>query len=109
MSTILCNNGDERKTIEEAKEEWVKEVLIALGANEDIFGTDVDLFDSRQYLDALEIEVWPDVSGNINIYRKQKLVAQWKEPKLLLIKEGAEMYYKITTNEWALPFQMRKR
>jgi hypothetical protein len=54
--------------------------------------------------------VWDKVSGEVDILRKGKLVAQWKQPKLKLIKEApGKYYYEIHLNEWALPFQMQSK
>ena len=69
----------------------------------------------------LGLDVFTNVDGTIKIYRpeyvtfelsddeevtietNQRLVAEWKKPKLIRIREGKEEYYKIIINEWALP------
>lgn len=111
MSVILCDRGDEYKVIEEEKEEWIRDVLIALGVDEKMFNTDIDETDFREYLDVREIEIWKNLtSGKVEIFRKDKLVAEWKSPKLVLIKDKPnKLYYEISLNEWALPFQMSGR
>lgn len=109
MSTIiLADRRDEQKVINEEKEIWVYDVLVALGADEDILA-EIEKKDMSEYLSILELEVWDKINGEIDIFRKKKLVAQWKQPKLKLIKKALECYYEIHLNEWALPFQMRPK
>jgi hypothetical protein len=110
MTVILCNRGDEREVIEEARTEWLHEVLVALGVDESVFGDDIDKNEAREYLMSRDLEVWTHVDGSLNILRKDKVVAQWKAPKLTLRKEKSnEWYYEVKLEEWALPFQMSKR
>lgn len=107
MTTILCNRGDENQTIEEAKQEWLQEVLLALDVPEDLFKEQVD--DVRQILDNYKLDIWKNANGTIDIYRENKLIGQWLSPKLILVHEKKEWYYRIETQHWALPFQLRKK
>jgi len=108
-SIILADRYDEQKIISEEKEIWVYNVLVALGADEDILSS-IPKKDMAEYLTLLEMEVWDNVDSTIDIYRKGKLVAQWKIPKLKLIREGKnKYYYEIQLDEWALPFQMQRK
>jgi len=105
---VLANRYEETKVVEEECAAWVFNVLLALGADEDMLA-ELDNEDLKEYLQLLEIEVHKKLSNkNVDIFRKDKLVAQWKEPDLILKKDGNEYYYEIHTNEWALPFQMKK-
>jgi hypothetical protein len=109
MSTIiLADRRDEQKVISEEKEIWVYNILVALGADEDILA-EIKKEDMSEYLSMLELEVWNKVSGEVDIFRKGKLVAQWKQPILKLIKKVPKYYYEIHLNEWALPFQMQSK
>lgn len=107
-SIILADRCDLQRIIKEEKKDWVYNVLIALGADKNILASNEDI---SEYLSLLEIEVWDNISANtVDISRKGKLVAQWKIPKFKLVKEGKnKFYYEIQLNEWALPFQMRRR
>ena len=106
---ILADKGDEQKIIAEEKEEWVYQVLMALGVAEEIL-VDLNNDDIVSYLTSMEIEIFDNCDGTIDIMRKNKLVAQWKVPELILIKESSrKYYYKIYIKAWALPFQMSKR
>ena len=106
---ILADRQDVQQIIDEEKEIWVYDVLVALGAAEDVL-VSIKEEDMSQYLSLLEMEVWNVVGGSVDVFRKGKIVAQWKAPKLTLIKEGKDKYYyEIQLNEWALPFQMKKR
>lgn len=111
MSVILCNRGDEYKVIAEEQQEWIHKVLVALGVDESILSNDYDDIKVREHLDVRSIEVWKDITNNtVDILRNEKVVAQWKQPKLTLVKEGKnDWYYEIQLNEWALPFQMQRK
>lgn len=107
--TILADKGDEQKVISEEKAEWVFQVLLGLGVAEDIL-VKLSNEDIVNYLATIGIEIFNIKNESIDIFRENKLVAQWKQPKLILIKEGSrKYYYEIHLNEWALPFQMQKR
>lgn len=104
---ILVNTEDVTDTIQEEKSSWVNKVLVALGANEERLKE----YDAREYLMGLQLEVWNNLpDGTVDIHRDGKLVAQWKVPKLIKIKEEKnKYYYEIHLNEWALPFQIRRK
>ncbi len=107
MTTILSDRGDERKIIEEEKTEWVKRVLVALGVNQSII--DDNEADHRLALSNINLEVWSKSDGTVEILRNGKLIAQWNQPKLVLVKEKpGKYYYEIRLSEWALPFQKRR-
>lgn len=107
---ILCDRGDEHVVIEEEKTSWIHDVLVALGVGTEII-EDEDGMVLKHYLDAHAIDVWQDLeSGEVEIHRNDKLVAQWKYPALTLIKESRlKWHYEIKLDEWALPFQMKER
>lgn len=107
-SIILADRCDLQNILKEEKKNWVYNVLVALGADKDILVSNKDM---SEYLSLLEIEVWNNIGTNaVDIFRKGKLVAQWKNPKFRLIKEEKnKYYYEIQLNEWALPFQMKRR
>jgi len=104
MTILLIDKGDEQKIIESEKNEWVSRVLIAFGIPKEII--DKNNMETRSALDNLELAVWSNHDGTIDILRSGKTVAQWKEPNYILVNENGKLYYKITLNEWALPFQM---
>jgi hypothetical protein len=107
---ILSNKGEEQKIILEEKEEWVYQVLIALGVAEEIL-VELNNDDIVSYLNSMDIEIFNNCGDeSIDIFRKGKTVAQWKHPRLVLVKEGpGKYYYEIHLNEWSLPSQMSKK
>lgn len=106
---ILANRFEEGKVIEEERDMWVFNVLVALGADEDIL-SESDIEDLKEYLLMLGIEVEKYLGNcNVDIYNDSKLVAQWKQPDLVLKKDKEGVYYEIRTNEWALPLQGNER
>lgn len=108
QEVILCNRGDEHEIIEEEKAFWIKDVLVAIGVDEEIVNKGG--MDLKFYLDSHEIDVWQNLeNGGVEIHRKDKLIAEWKYPRLVLKKDGRNYFYEIKLNEWALPFQMNER
>jgi len=120
---ILCDLSDANDVISEAREEWIIEVLMALGVDEDIIemgfsseGSDYDTY--LHEMDQLGIDVDINSSGNVLVYKKvwldggddelsgwlpvkkQHIVAQWSEPKRTRRIDGKNMYYEIRPVEW---------
>lgn len=71
----------------------------------------------KNYCDINGIDIDENLSdGSVTICRTdmssghEKIVGEWKYPKIILKKEGKnKCYYEIKLNEWALPFQMKER
>ena len=105
---VLADRGEEQKVIEEEKQEWLIRVLLALGVKEEALN-ELQGSDLIDYLSMASIEVWSNYDGSIEVLRKDKVVAQWRVPELILIKSAPKWYYEIHLNEWALPFQMQRR
>lgn len=110
QEVILCNRGDEHEIIEEEKVIWIRDVLMAIGVPESII-EDEDGMVLKHYLDAHAIDVWQNLEdGSAVIQRDDKLIGEWKYPKLTLKQEARnKWYYEIRLNEWAVPFQMKER
>ena len=105
---ILADRFEEGKVIEEERDMWVFNVLVALGADEDIL-SESDLEDLKEYLKMLDIEVEKYLGNcNVDIFKESTLVAQWKQPDLVLKKDEDGIYYEIRINEWALPLQGKR-
>jgi hypothetical protein len=101
---ILADRGSEQKVIEEERQEWVVEVLVAMGIPSEAF--ELEDNELRNYLSTTGIEVWRGFDGSINIYEDDEIVAQWKVPKLVLIKETPKKwYYEIHIDAWARVLQ----
>lgn len=101
---VLADRGSEQGVIEEEKQEWLTEVLLALGVPTGAFELESD--ELRNYLSGIKIEVWNNVSGTLDVYKNNEIVAQWKIPQLVLIKETQKKwYYEIHINAWARPLQ----
>lgn len=95
---ILANRGEESKIIEEEKDEWVGEILDALGIPE------VSNENAKEYLMSYGIEIWRHADGKIDIYKDDEIIAQWKNVEYVLIKDKPS-YYKIHIDAWAKPLQ----
>jgi hypothetical protein len=101
---ILADRGNEQKIIDEEKQEWLTEVLLAMGVPAEAF--ELESHEIKNYLSGVEIEIWRNVDGTIDVYKSDEIVAQWKVPKLVLIKETPrKWYYEIHINAWARPLQ----
>ncbi len=101
---VLADRGSEQAVAEEEKQEWLNEVLLALDVPVDAFK--LELQEMRDYLASIEIEVWEYADGNLDIYKGEDIVAQWKTPEFILIKDTPKKwYYEIHINAWARPLQ----
>jgi hypothetical protein len=109
-NVILADIEDHQKIIKEEKEEWIYQVLVALGVPESLI-VDSSNEEIIGYLTAVEIEVFDHLGkDSVEISRAGKVVAEWKPPKLMRkIGDDGKHYYEIHFNEWALPFQMSRR
>jgi hypothetical protein len=101
---VLADRGSEQKIIEEERQEWLTKVLLAMGVPAKAL--ELNSFDIKNYLTSMEVEVWRNADGSLDVYKNDQTVAQWKIPKLVLIKETPKKwYYEIHLNAWALPLQ----
>jgi hypothetical protein len=99
---VLADRGEEQKVIEEERQDWLIEVLAALDVPPKAF--ELDEMELVQYLNSLEIEVWYNSDGTLDIYKNDEIIGQWKSPELFLIKDSP-MYYEIHINAWARPLE----
>lgn len=125
---ILCNLSDANETIKEARDEWIIEVLLALGVPEetielgfDDIGRDDFIYEMNEI--GISVELYSN--GEVDVYKKvwingpteessgwlpptkQHLVAQWKIPERIRKIEGNEVYYELHLREWSIS-NMRK-
>jgi len=103
---ILADKGQEQKILNQEKNEWVRNILFALNLPNEIFNLNNEQF--KEYLDNHEIEIWSYYNGYLDIYKQNKIIAQWKDVKFILIKNNKnpkKSYYEIHVNEWAQPLQ----
>lgn len=113
--TILCNLSDANTIIEEARQEWVREVLFNMGVDEDIIMIE-DIYMFRNSMEELGIEITSYANDDVDIFKKtwyddginqgwlppneSNLVAQWKAPERIKKIENGDVYYEIHLNEW---------
>ena len=102
---VLADRGSEQNVIEEEKQEWLTEVLLAIGVPTEAFKLDPN--EIIDYLASIEVEInRNEGDGTLDIYKSDDIVAQWKVPKLILIKETPKKwYYEIHINAWARSLQ----
>lgn len=110
MNTIiLANRGEETKIIEEEKEEWIYQVLVALGVGEDFLveNSNVSVI---EYCKSIQIEIIKNLGEEtVVIFKNGKTIAEWNKPNLFLKKDKDGLFYEIHLNEWALPFQQIRK
>ena len=126
--TILCNLSDAIETIEEARDEWIIEVLLSLGVPEDTVELGFDDVGRDDYIykmNELGISIELYSTGEVDVYKKvwitgsteessgwlpptkQHIVAQWKTPERIRRVNGDEVYYELHLREWSVT-NMRK-
>ena len=118
MSTIIqCNLSDVQSVINDARVEWVFDVLGALNISEDVLN-EKNIDNYRSKMEGLGIEVVYSTSGQVDIYKKtrikkgedelwlpvkkENLIAQWKEPRYAKKIDANGVYYEIHLNEWSM-------
>ena len=110
---ILADRQDELNVVNEERQVWLQKVLVALGADAEVIKNNT--IDAKNHISSLGLDVLLKPEGEIDIIRFEHnedgeeiedLVAQWKQPELILIKKENEKYYEIHIKEWARPFQM---
>ena len=125
---ILCNLSDANETIEEARDEWIIDVLLALDVPEETVELGFDDVGRDDYIyemDNLGILIELYSNGEVDVYKKvwfngkteeasgwlpptkQHLVAQWKTPEKVRRIDGDEVYYELHLKEWSVS-NMRK-
>lgn len=97
MVKMLVKRGQEQIKIEEEKQKWVIKTLSSLGISNDLLKSKNEQI--IDYMFSYGIELLESTNGEINIYKNHKLVAEWKIPKLTLIKRNNEQYYEIIFNK----------
>lgn len=124
MTVILCNLSDANKTIEEARDEWIINTLLALGVTEDIIEKGFDGGKNRDdyiyEMSDLGIDVELSSNGEVDVYKKvwidgdieensgwlptkkEHLVAQWKKPERVRRINGKDIYYELHLKEWSI-------
>lgn len=124
--TILCELSDASEVTEEARDEWIIDVLLSLGVSEELIelgyssGDDYDEF--RYSMNELGIDIELLSNGEVNVYKKvwvdgpteessgwlppaqEHLVAQWKNPERVkrISQNGDEVYYELHLREWSI-------
>jgi hypothetical protein len=127
MTTILVNVGDERRVIDEERQDWLRRVLVAFGADKEAISGNT--MEARRHVSQLGLDVVKGHDGSIDIHRfelavvavpdgkgtrevavetNRQLVAQWMPPKMVRVREASGDHYRIALQEWALPFQMEQ-
>jgi len=122
-NVILCNLSDAQEVIEEARDEWIVSVLLALDVPEEFVemgfsGLD-DYDDFQLAMSEMGIEIELLSNGEVNVYKQvwldgpesgwlpskpEHLVAQWNTPERVkrVNPERTEVYYEIHTKAWSL-------
>lgn len=99
---LLCNIEDYQETIYDLKLEWIIEVLLKMGLDEEAF-LDPTSDDTKKAMVTNGIEVFDTLgTEKTDIFYKKELAAQWKEPKRIRIREkDGKEYYQVHLNYWA--------
>ena len=128
MTKILCDLQDINQIIQETRNEWLEEVLSLLDIPEQIItlaNSNVDLF--RSEMEHLGIEIILFKNEEIGVYKKKWhqgvnennsgwlpptkdcMVAEWKRPTKVYVKEKGGVYCELKLNEWCSLRMLRKK
>lgn len=117
MSTvILADKGDEQKIIDEEKAEWVFQELLAILIDQNIdpevaeeMVVELDNSELITHFTSLEVEIFNHPDGSTDIMRKNKIIAQWKPPKLTMRVEKDKGAAKDRTEDKKILKDFRKK
>lgn len=99
---LLCDIKDYNETIADLRHEWLIEVLLRLGLEEDHIVEPIPR-ETQKALALNKIEVYDSNSSDkLDIYYDGEMIAQWKDPKRIRIREkDGKEYYQVHLNFWA--------
>jgi len=102
MKPVLCNIEDYNEVVDNLRYEWISDVLLNLGIEEEHILNPTPRI-TREHLLMNKVELYDSSSsGKVDIYFDQELIAQWKDPKRIRIREkDGEEYYQIHLNCWS--------
>ena len=115
-ATILLDRDcDTRKVEEEEKSKFIREVLNQIGLPVDEFWSDPDKvldvhekIKLRQILNAYNIIIIDDLSGHLQMYVENDLVAEWKKctyklkTDLRQINPNKRLYLEMNIDAWSV-------
>ena len=115
-SIILCNLSDANQCINDARLEWIYDILEFLGIPKEIYISDLKVYREKMAENGIEVDLV--TNGDVNVYKqawhedknesgwlpskKENLIGQWKEPERIIKVNGKETYYEIHLDEWSI-------
>jgi len=99
---LLCDIKDYNETIEELRHEWLTEILLRLGLDESHIIEPIPR-KTQEALGRGKIEVYDsNSSSKLDIYYDSEMIAQWKDPKRIRIREkDGKEHYQVHLNFWS--------
>ena len=104
MTIILSDVDNLKEVVEEAKNEWLYELLFQLGVSENSLMNNDGLFSSaRDEMEMMGVEVITDNHlGKTDVYVETELIAEWFAPDIQrIIDDNGKHFYRITLKEWS--------
>lgn len=99
---VMCEIDDLEEIIDEGKQIFMIQLLVALGLTEEHFDNPTS-DETQEYMKRAIIEVYDYLGTHeTDILKDREVVAQWKESKVLRIRENdGKEYYRVHFNFWS--------
>ena len=99
---VMCDVEDLEETIDEGKQIFMIQLLVALGLTEEHF-ENPNSDETQEYMKRAIIEVYDHLGTyETDILKDREIIAQWKEPKIRRIREkDGKEYYRVHFNFWS--------
>ena len=98
---ILADRTGYQEILENLKGEWIKEILIAIGMDDDFFDLPEDYQRDMLIHSDVYIEDYADI-GACMITFEGKIIGEWLGPSFKLVEDDKGLYYEITLESWSI-------
>ncbi len=110
--SIFCNREDFRKVEAEERDRFIKDSILSLGIDLDMWPDDEELSPERKidfinYLSKFKIEIIHDGDRGYSLFASGELFAEWKKPRAVLRRDpmakqqSKKFYYEMIIDTWS--------
>ena len=98
---ILADRTGYHDILDELKGNWIEEILIAIGMEDDFFDLPEDYQREMLLQSDIYIEDYVDIGACMVIFEGQ-IIGEWLGPSFKLVEDDKGLYYEITLESWSI-------